>query len=162
MRTRLVWAAFACMAAMAASANAQDTGPVVIHREVRAVAGEPADVMYHPEPIGMEFLGAEMSFGDKPVKGAPYAAEAVTETTQTLADGNRITRKSSANVYRDSAGRTRREETISALGPWAAGLAYRMLGDVLALSRRGFRPAWRRRRRPPPMPWRRRVSWLPP
>ena len=69
----------------------------------------------------MDFLGAEMSFGDKPVKGAPYAAEAVTETTQTLADGNRITRKSSASVYRDSAGRTRREETMSALGPWAAG-----------------------------------------
>ena len=69
----------------------------------------------------MDFLGAEMSFGDKAVKGAPYSAEAVTETTQTLADGNRITHKSSASVYRDSAGRTRREETMSALGPWAAG-----------------------------------------
>lgn len=122
MTHRLVWAALAGMAAMAGGANAQDTGSVVIHREVRAVAGEPADVMmYHPEPITMDFLGAEMSFGDKPVKGAPYAAEAVTETTQTLADGNRITRKSNASVYRDSAGRTRREETMSALGPWAAG-----------------------------------------
>jgi hypothetical protein len=110
------------MAAIAICAQAQETGAVVIHKEVRAIAGEPADVMmYHPEPITMDFLGAEMSFGDKPVKGAPYAAEAVTETTQVLADGNRITRKSNANVYRDSAGRTRREETLSALGPWAAG-----------------------------------------
>jgi hypothetical protein len=122
MRTRLVWAAVAGMAAIAICAQAQETGAVVIHKEVRTIAGEPADVMmYHPEPITMDFLGAEMSFGDKPVKGAPYAAEAVTETTQVLADGNRITRKSNANVYRDSAGRTRREETLSALGPWAAG-----------------------------------------
>jgi hypothetical protein len=122
MTNRLVWAALATVAAMAGTANAQDAGPVVIHREVvRAIGGASGDVMYHPDPIGMEFLGAEMSFSDKPVKGAPYAAEAVTETTQTLADGNRITRKSSANVYRDSAGRTRREETMSAMGPWAAG-----------------------------------------
>jgi hypothetical protein len=122
MTNRLVWGALATVVAMAGTANAQDAGPVVIHREVvRAIGGASGDVMYQPEPMGMEFLGAEMSFGDKPVKGAPYAAEAVTETTQTLADGNRITRKSSANVYRDSAGRTRREETMSALGPWAAG-----------------------------------------
>jgi hypothetical protein len=122
MTTRLVWAALAGMAAVAGSVKAQETGAVVIHKEVHAVAGAPGDVMmYHPEPITMDFLGAEMSFGDKPVKGAPYSAEAVTETTQTLADGNRITHKSSASVYRDSAGRTRREETLSALGPWAAG-----------------------------------------
>ena len=62
-----------------------------------------------------------MSFSGKPVKGAPYAAQAVTETTQTLSDGNHITRKSTANVYRDSEGRTRREETMRAIGPWAAG-----------------------------------------
>ena len=121
MTNRLVWAALATVA-MAVTANAQDAGPVVIHREVvRAIGGASGDVMYQQEPIGMEFLGAEMSFSDKPVKGAPYAAEAVTETTQTLADGNRITRKSSASVYRDSAGRTRREETMSAVGPWATG-----------------------------------------
>jgi hypothetical protein len=54
------------------------------------------------------------------VKGAPYAADAVTETTQTLSDGNRITRKSTATIYRDNEGRTRREETMSAIGPWSA------------------------------------------
>jgi hypothetical protein len=42
--------------------------------------------------------------------GAPYSAEAVTESTQTLADGNRISRKSMTRVYRDGEGRTRREE----------------------------------------------------
>jgi hypothetical protein len=43
------------------------------------------------------------------VKGAPYSAEAVTETLQVLGDGNRISRKSVTRIYRDSEGRTRRE-----------------------------------------------------
>jgi hypothetical protein len=42
--------------------------------------------------------------------GRPYSAEAVTESTQMLADGNRIARKSVTRVYRDSEGRTRREQ----------------------------------------------------
>jgi hypothetical protein len=44
-----------------------------------------------------------------PIKGAPYFAETVTETVQQLADGNRIVRKTTGRVYRDSEGRTRRE-----------------------------------------------------
>jgi hypothetical protein len=66
------------------------------------------------------FVASEMSFGGKPVKGAPYAAEAVTESTQMLSDGNRIQHKSTSSLYRDSEGRTRREQTLSAIGPWAA------------------------------------------
>ena len=42
--------------------------------------------------------------------GAPYAAEAVTESLQVLSDGNRIARKTTTRVYRDSEGRTRREQ----------------------------------------------------
>lgn len=41
--------------------------------------------------------------------GRPYSAEAVTERTQVLADGNRINVRSTSRVYRDSEGRTRRE-----------------------------------------------------
>jgi len=118
---RLVWTALAGMAVMVVCALAQEAGPVLIHKEVRAIGGASGDVMYQAGPDTMDFVGAEMSFSNKPVKGAPYSADAVTETNQTLADGNRITRKSTASVYRDSAGRTRREETISAVGPWAAG-----------------------------------------
>jgi hypothetical protein len=44
------------------------------------------------------------------IPNAPYSAEAVTESTQVLADGNRINRKSATRVYRDGEGRTRREE----------------------------------------------------
>jgi hypothetical protein len=66
------------------------------------------------------FVSTEMSFGGKVVKGAPYAAEAVTESVQTLADGNRIVHKTTAQVYRDSEGRTRRDQTLGSIGPYAA------------------------------------------
>src|SRR5260370_41682116 len=48
----------------------------------------------------------------KVVKGMPFSATVVTESTQTLADGNRISRKSTALVVRDSEGRTRREQKL--------------------------------------------------
>jgi hypothetical protein len=103
---------------------AQESGEVLVHKEVKVLAGSPgSDVMFYhegPGPFTMDFVGAEMSFDDKTVKGAPYAADAVTETTQMLSDGNRITRKSNATIYRDSEGRTRREETMAAIGPWAS------------------------------------------
>lgn len=57
-------------------------------------------------------LGAKFGFESKLVKGAPYSAIAVTETVQMLGDGNRITQRSSATVYRDSTGRTRREALL--------------------------------------------------
>ena len=40
----------------------------------------------------------------------PYSAEVETNTVQTLADGNRIVKHTSGRVYRDAAGRVRREE----------------------------------------------------
>jgi hypothetical protein len=55
-------------------------------------------------------LRARMALEAKITRGAPYSAEAMTETTQVLADGNRINRKSVTRIYRDSDGRTRREE----------------------------------------------------
>jgi hypothetical protein len=57
-------------------------------------------------------------FEGRTVTGAPYSAQAVTETTQVLADGNRITRKSSSTLVRDSMGRTRREQSLAFVGPW--------------------------------------------
>ncbi|HST52386.1 MAG TPA: hypothetical protein VLJ61_10295 [Pyrinomonadaceae bacterium] len=66
------------------------------------------------------FVESEMSFDGKVVKGAPYSAQAVTETVQTLADGNRIVRKTTAQIYRDSEGRTRRDQTLGTIGPYAA------------------------------------------
>jgi len=69
------------------------------------------------------FVASEMLSGDRTVKGAPYSAQAVTESVQTLADGNRIVRRSSASVYRDSEGRTRRDQTIADAAPYATAVA---------------------------------------
>jgi hypothetical protein len=57
-----------------------------------------------------------------PVKNAPYSAEAVTESTQTLADGNRIVQRSSSMQYRDTEGRERREEAMPGLAKLAPGV----------------------------------------
>ncbi len=43
-------------------------------------------------------------------RGAPYSADAVTESVQVLSDGNRIARRTPTRIYRDSEGRTRREQ----------------------------------------------------
>jgi hypothetical protein len=56
-----------------------------------------------------------------PVTNAPFAAQAVTEFTQVLEDGNRIERLYQSSVARDSRGRTRREEEIALIGPFFAG-----------------------------------------
>jgi hypothetical protein len=66
------------------------------------------------------FLATEMSFNGKVVKGAPYSAQAVTESVQMLADGNRIVHKNTAQVYRDTEGRTRRDQSLGSIGPYAA------------------------------------------
>jgi hypothetical protein len=85
-------------------------------------AGMPED---GPGPAGafgerIELLGFGGMHGGKVVKGAPFSAVAVSESTQTLADGNQITRKTQTNLYRDSQGRFRKEVTLPAIGPLAA------------------------------------------
>ena len=65
------------------------------------------------------FIASEMGFGGKVVKGSPYSAQAITEAVQTLADGNRIVRKTTASVYRDSEGRTRQDQSVGNIGPYA-------------------------------------------
>ncbi len=70
---------------------------------------------------GAVFAGAPI--GGAGVVGAPYSADAVTESVQMLADGNRIRQINETKLYRDSEGRTRREQSLNAMGPW------RVLGD---------------------------------
>ncbi|HEX5082475.1 MAG TPA: hypothetical protein VFY40_10530 [Blastocatellia bacterium] len=65
------------------------------------------------------FIQSEFSFVGAVVKGAPYSAEAVTETIQTLGDGNRIVQSSSSKIFRDSEGRTRREQALKLIGMWS-------------------------------------------
>jgi hypothetical protein len=53
------------------------------------------------------------SSSTKTVKGAPFSAEAISESVQTLADGNKITRSVTHKLYRDGEGRFRREEVLN-------------------------------------------------
>src|SRR5271170_4185206 len=50
-------------------------------------------------------------FQGKVVTNEPYSGVGVTTTKRTLSDGNTINESNCVKVYRDSAGRTRREET---------------------------------------------------
>lgn len=94
---------------------AEQRGVVVTQQRV---VQSPDDPQKPLPPDTVFFVGTEMNFDGKLVKGAPYSAQAITETIQTLADGNRIINKSTATIYRDSEGRTRREHTLSAVGPF--------------------------------------------
>ena len=91
-----------------------------------------------PAPAGantFSFVNSEFIFDGKSIKGSPYSADAVTETTQILSDGNRIVNSSTASLYRDSEGRTRREQTLKAIGGVAAGaqpLRTIMISDPVA------------------------------
>src|SRR5438132_14001744 len=46
---------------------------------------------------------------DRIVKNSPFSAEAISESIQTLADGNRIVHSSTSKLYRNSEGRFRSE-----------------------------------------------------
>jgi hypothetical protein len=61
----------------------------------------------------LSFTTPDAAFERNVVKGAPFAAESLTEHVQRLADGNRMVRKSTAKLFRDSAGRTRREHALT-------------------------------------------------
>jgi hypothetical protein len=95
------------MAAVAAAQNAPPPPPPP-EKMMFFAGGPPQEGMLFLEHMDM-----------RAVKGAPYTATAVTESTQLLPDGNRIVHSQSGLVARDSEGRTRREETLEAMGPLA-------------------------------------------
>jgi len=88
-------------------------------QDVIFTAAAPAGMPGMAGPKTFAFVAGEL-VGGNPVKGAPYSGNAVTDTTQTLADGNRIVNHATAAVYRDGEGRERREQSIPNIGPFAA------------------------------------------
>jgi hypothetical protein len=93
----------------------------VIRSEVTVTSDGKATVLSSGDPQNatFTFVSSEMSFESKVMKGAPFTADTVTEFSQTLSNGQKIYRKSTATLARDSEGRTRREQTIDAIGPYA-------------------------------------------
>jgi hypothetical protein len=67
-------------------------------------------------PAALSFVTPDTSFDRKLVKDSPFSADAVTESVQALSDGNRMVRKSAARIFRDAAGRTRREHSMDRRG----------------------------------------------
>ena len=105
--------------------GAQDTSKKfnreVVTMQNGVVTGEPMTFAYGGQGDNtFVFVSSEMSIDGKVVKGAPYSAQATTEMVQTLADGNRIVRRTNASVYRDGEGRTRREQTLNAVGAYSS------------------------------------------
>jgi hypothetical protein len=109
---------------MAGSAVAQESAPKEKVRTFTFTQNEPITMM---APFGMmqrdrlpegeiAFFSAEMAGAGEVVTAAPYTATATTESTQVLADGNRIVNKTSSFVARDSQGRTRRETDLHRIG----------------------------------------------
>ena len=75
----------------------------------------------------LSFVTPDANFERAFVKDAAFSAESVTEHVQTLSDGNRLTRKSTAHIYRDAAGRTRREHELNRSGMNANGEAGQLI-----------------------------------
>jgi hypothetical protein len=76
-----------------------------------------------PPTRSINLLAIEPFDAGRVVTGAPYSAEAVTEITQTLLDGNRIEHRTSTRIARDGRGRIRREQQAVAVGGLVAEAA---------------------------------------
>jgi hypothetical protein len=133
MRTRVVGAMVIALFGVAGGAAAQEgdvifsaVGPPDGGGQVRIAAGV-GQIKIGGGPDGIPFgmpidvLAVEPLEGGKAVTGAPYTSEITTEITQQLADGNRIERRTTSSVARDSEGRVRRAQQVTAIGPILPG-----------------------------------------
>jgi hypothetical protein len=118
IQSAILGCAFVLTAGIATAQEAPPPPPPP-HALMMLKAGQDGDVMYRSFGEGMELLGFGGMHGGKVVTGTPFSATAVSETTQTLADGNHISRTTRSNISRDSQGRVRREITLVGFGPLA-------------------------------------------
>src|SRR5215475_11678203 len=123
--------AFALVANSVAGVMAQDrksdgkdvpapTGPMIVDKIAitarRSDGGAPrapeaSNSARRSADSAFQFFSQEKSFDDRLVTGAPFSADVVSETIQTLQDGTRIIQRFEGRICRDSKGRTRSERT---------------------------------------------------
>jgi len=119
MKKRSIFTAMA-IPATAVGLLAQDTVTIragkLADEAVQMAQGAVGISVLSGEPGNVRFMTQDFSFIGRPVQNAPYSAEEKTESVQILGDGNRITNTTTAKVYRDSQGRTRREMTLPGFG----------------------------------------------
>ncbi len=77
---------------------------------------------------------AKVAVESRVTPGAPYSADAITESLQVLSDGNRISRKTTTRIYRDSEGRTRREQLSPAGQPQSVSISDPVAGTTFILN----------------------------
>lgn len=123
MRKHRIVLALFCVATFAATGFAQPQ--VWVNRSAAPPPGSPLPpgmpgVALTAQAPTFEFIAAEPAFMQKTVAGAPYSADAVSETTRVLADGTRIKNSNSSKVYRDGEGRIRREQEFGHIGFWVS------------------------------------------
>jgi hypothetical protein len=100
MKVRIAVGAVVGLAASGVAAQVRERVPSTIMADVVIPEGQP----------GVPVMRASTVVESRITTGRPYSAEATTEFSQVLGDGNRIARKATVRIYRDSDGRTRREE----------------------------------------------------
>ena len=72
----------------------------------------------------LKVTGGITTSHDKAVKNSPFSADAISESVQILADGNRITRSSTSKLYRNSEGRFRQEHNGGSGGAFGTFFSY--------------------------------------
>lgn len=119
---------------------------------------EASDGAWESDDSAFQFFSQEKSFDDRLVTSAPFSADVVSETIQTLQDGTRIVQRFEGRIYRDSKGRTRSErtyqmggkseqkQTINIYDP-VDGVSYRLDSDT-----RNARKSVYPKLAPPPQP----------
>jgi len=86
-----------------------------------AFAQDRGNVMYQSAgAAGAVAFGSFEKGSAAPIKGAPYSATITNESTQTLADGNRIVQSNTGTIARDSQGRTRQDAALPSIGNLSA------------------------------------------
>jgi len=125
MKTRGKWLEFFALAgalllvSLAARAQQRPPGPPPSDEQMMFEPAGPGAGPVDPEDA-IALVGFEGEADGDPVSAAPFSASFSTRTTRVLSDGNRIERSTTGTFARDGQGRTRRDLTLPAIGPWAA------------------------------------------
>jgi hypothetical protein len=123
MHKSLSTTALAAIVTLGATAFAQSDRTMVVRGDDFQSAGA----------IHLELDG--MDDHKPPVKGIPLTADIVNTHVQVLQDGNKITNEETSHFYRDSEGRTRRENTLVLAGHEGDAPTMIMINDPVAHSR---------------------------
>lgn len=118
VRSALVTAVLLLAALHAANAQSTSAGSDEQASAGRTDATMAVSVSALPGAFAAQFIGVQQDYAGAVVAGAPYSGHAVTESVQMLHDGNRIRQRNEARLYRDSEGRTRRDQELNTLGAW--------------------------------------------